>query len=40
MVVASGRAGRALGFGHLLQSGLIEYGRMFRLMLWSLLPYR
>lgn len=39
MVVAAGRAGRALGFGHLLQSGLIEYGRMFRLMLWSLLPY-
>lgn len=39
MVVASGRAGRALTFGHLLQSGMIEYGRMFRLMLWSLLPY-
>ncbi len=39
MVVAAGRAGRALGFGHLLQSGLIEYGRMCRLMLWSLLPY-
>jgi len=39
MVVAAGRAGRALGFSHLLQSGLIEYGRMFRLMLWSLLPY-
>lgn len=39
MVVAAGRAGRALGFGHLLQSGLIEYGRMFRLMLWSVLPY-
>lgn len=28
MVVASGRSGRTLGFGHLLQSGLIEYGRM------------
>jgi hypothetical protein len=39
MVVASGRAGRALGFSHLLQSGIIEYGRMFRLMLWSVLPY-
>lgn len=39
MVVAAGRAGRSLGFGHLLQSGLIEYGRMFRLMLWSVLPY-
>ena len=39
MVVASGRAGRALGFGVLLQGGLVEYGRMFRLMLWSLVPY-
>ncbi len=39
MVVGSGRAGRALGFGHLLQSGVVEYGRMFRLMLWSVLPY-
>jgi hypothetical protein len=39
MAVATGRAGRALAFGQLLQSGIIEYGRMFRLMLWSLLPY-
>jgi hypothetical protein len=39
MVVASGRAGRTLGFGPLLQGGLAEYGRMFRLMLWSILPY-
>jgi hypothetical protein len=39
MVVGSGRAGRPLGFGHLLQSGVVEYGRMFRLMLWSVLPY-
>jgi len=39
MVVASGRAGRALGFGSLLQGGLAEYGRMFRLLLWSVLPY-
>ncbi|MGC1549612.1 MAG: hypothetical protein WA777_13885 [Rhodanobacter sp.] len=39
MIVGSGRAGRVLGFGALLQNGLIEYGRMFRLMLWSLLPY-
>ncbi|RAO75460.1 hypothetical protein [Dyella jiangningensis] len=39
MVVASGRAGRALGFGPLLQGGLAEYGRMFRLLLWSVLPY-
>jgi hypothetical protein len=39
MIVGSGRAGRALGFGALLQSGFVEYGRMFRVMLWSLLPY-
>jgi len=39
MVMASGRAGRALGFGALLQGGLAEYGRMFRLLLWSVLPY-
>lgn len=39
MVVASGRAGRTLGIAQLLQGGLIEYGRMFRLMLWSVLPY-
>lgn len=39
MVIGSGRAGRTLGFGHLLQCGIVEYGRMFRLMLWSVLPY-
>lgn len=39
MVVGAGRAGRTLGFSHLLQCGVVEYGRMFRLMLWSLLPY-
>lgn len=39
MVVGSGRAGRVLGFGALLQSGLVEYGRMFRLWLWALIPY-
>ncbi|WP_343126319.1 hypothetical protein [Dyella sp. C9] len=39
MVVASGRSGRTLGFGALLQGGLVEYGRMFRLQLWALLPY-
>jgi hypothetical protein len=39
MIVGSGRAERVLGFGGLLQSGLQEYGRMFRVMLWSLLPY-
>jgi hypothetical protein len=39
MTVATGRAGRALGFGQLIQCGVIEYGRMFRMLLWSLLPY-
>lgn len=39
MVIASGRAGRTLSFGQLLREGLGEYGRMFRLMLWSMLPY-
>ncbi|MHA6204290.1 hypothetical protein ACXU4B_07700 [Dyella soli] len=39
MVVASGRAARALGFGALLKGGLVEYGRMFRLLLLSLLLY-
>jgi len=39
MIVGSGRAGRVLGFGALLQSGVVEYGRQFRLKLWSLLPY-
>ena len=39
MVIGSGRAGRVLGFSQLLQCGIVEYGRMFRLMLWSILPY-
>ncbi|WP_233841312.1 hypothetical protein [Dyella sp. 2HG41-7] len=39
MIVGSGRAGRVLGFGPLLQNGFVEYGRMFRLKLWALLPY-
>lgn len=39
MVVGSGRAPRRLGFGALLQNGWIEYGRMFRVTLWSLAPY-
>lgn len=39
MVVGTGRAGRALGFSHLFLCGFVEYGRMFRLMLWSLVPY-
>ena len=39
MIVGTGRARTALGFGPLLQNGIIEYGRMFRVMLWSLVPY-
>lgn len=40
MVVGSGRAApRRLGFAALLQQGWIEYGRMFRMLLWSLVPY-
>jgi len=39
MIVGSGRARQVLGFGALLQNGLLEYGRMFRLMLWSLPLY-
>lgn len=38
MVVASIRAGRKLGMGELLQGGVREYGRMFRTLLWSILP--
>ncbi|QWT20949.1 hypothetical protein KPL74_02805 [Bacillus sp. NP157] len=39
MVVATGRAGRSLSFGALLQGGATEYGRMLRLLLLSLVPY-
>jgi hypothetical protein len=39
MSIAAGRAGRPLSFGYLLQGGIVEYGRMFRLLLWSLPPY-
>lgn len=38
MVVASLRAGRRLGMGELLHGGLVEYGRMFRMLLWSIIP--
>lgn len=37
-VVASIRAGQVLRFGTLLQMGLREYGRMFRMLLWSAIP--
>jgi hypothetical protein len=39
MVVAGGRANRALGFGALLQGGATEYGRMLRLLPLSIIPY-
>ncbi|SEO59259.1 hypothetical protein SAMN02800692_1304 [Luteibacter sp. UNC138MFCol5.1] len=39
MVVAGGRANRALGFGGLLQGGATEYGRMLRLGILALIPY-
>ncbi len=38
MVVTSIRAGQPLNFEHLLQGGLREYGRMFRMLLWAAIP--
>jgi hypothetical protein len=38
MVVASIRARRSLGMGELAHGGLSEYGRMFRMLLWSIIP--
>lgn len=39
MAVAGGRASRPLGFGGLLQGGAMEYGRLLRLLVLSLIPY-
>jgi hypothetical protein len=39
MIVAGGRAHRALSFGGLLQGGAAEYGRMLRLSILALVPY-
>lgn len=39
MIVATLRAQRGLGFGELMHGGLGDYWRLFRLMLWSLLPF-
>jgi hypothetical protein len=39
MIVAGGRAHRALGFAGLLQGGAAEYGRMLRLSILALIPY-
>jgi hypothetical protein len=38
MVIASLRAGRRLGMGELLKGGFAEYGRMLRMLLWSIIP--
>ena len=38
MVVASIRERSSLSMGELAHGGLSEYGRMFRMLLWSLLP--
>ncbi|MGH8032597.1 MAG: hypothetical protein ACREO8_09590 [Luteimonas sp.] len=38
MVVASIRAGRRLRIGELAHGGLAEYGRMLRMLLWSVVP--
>ena len=38
MVVASLRAGRRLGFGDLVRGGVTEYGRLLRMLLWSVIP--
>lgn len=39
MAVGSALAGRSPGFGDLLRQGVIQYPRMFRLLLWSILVY-
>ena len=36
--VAAIRANRRLGFGELIHGGLSEYGRLFRLLLWAIVP--
>jgi hypothetical protein len=38
MVVASIRERGSLGMGELAHGGLSEYGRMFRMLLWSVIP--
>ena len=39
MAVGSALAGRRLGFGHLLRCGVVQYPRLFRLLLWSVAVY-
>lgn len=38
MVIASLRAGRRLSFGGLVHGGLLQYWRMLRMLLWSVIP--
>lgn len=38
MVVASAKANRTLGFVALIQGGVNEYGRMLRMLIWSIVP--
>lgn len=38
MVVASAKETRSLGFVALVQGGVREYGRMLRMLLWSVVP--
>ncbi|MGA2551494.1 MAG: hypothetical protein ABSF50_15180 [Burkholderiaceae bacterium] len=38
MVVGAARAGRAQGYVALIQSGIAEYGRMLRMLIWSAFP--
>jgi len=38
MVVASAKPGRTLGFVGLIQGGVSEYGRMLRMLIWSIVP--
>lgn len=39
MAVGSALAGRSPGFGQLLRDGVVQYPRMFRLLLWSVPVY-
>ena len=38
LVLAQARADRRLTLGGLIQGGLLEYGRMFRMLIWAILP--
>jgi hypothetical protein len=38
MVVASAKSTRTLGFVGLIQGGVSEYGRMLRMLIWSIVP--